>query len=223
MKLKHFIMVTVFLAAFGAIYSIHSQITPKPLRSVLVTSVMSNPQQESPYLNTWTTARAVREDGSWVMIAIRHSPNKNERDINDFKSGVLTIVEDTTQSVVRKSIPPDEYKHRLTPAVSCEGTHAGQILGLSVNYKEETYQITGNEQGDATALVKTWVVPDLGCFVLQKETIWTRNSDGILLTDTKITPISVSFQPVDEFFEIPASYTERTNEEVVNQLNRLNQ
>jgi hypothetical protein len=61
-------------------------------------------------------------------------------------------------------------------------------------------------------------VPDLGCFVLQKETIWTRNSDGVLLVDTKITPIAISFQPVDELFEIPASYTERTREEVLNLL-----
>jgi hypothetical protein len=221
MKLKHFLILIALLTVVATTYSIHSQITPKPLRSFLVTEVMSSPAKDSPYLSTWTSARAVREDGSWVRILIRTRPIQNERDIHDFKSGVYTIVEDTTKSVVRQSIPVDEYKHRLAPAVSCEGTPAGQILGLSVNYKEETSQITGNEQGDATALVKTWVVPDLGCFVLQKQTIWTRNTDGVLLADTKITPISISFQAVDEFFDIPTSYTERTKEEAWNMLNQL--
>jgi hypothetical protein len=220
MKLKHFLILIALLTVVATTYSIHSQITPKPLRSFLVTEVMSSPAKDSPYLSTWTSARAVREDGSWVRISIRTRPIQNERDIYDFKSGVYTIVEDTTKSVVRESIPVDEYKHRLAPAVSCEGTPAGQILGLSVNYKEETSQIT-YEQGDATTHVKTWVVPDLGCFVLQKQTIWTRNTDGVLLADTKITPISISFQAVDEFFDIPTSHTERTKEEAWNMLQQL--
>jgi hypothetical protein len=130
-------------------------------------------------------------------------------------------VDDTTKSVVPQTIPVDEYKHRRAPAVSCMGNASGKILGLSVNYLEETFQITGNPQGDATSLVKSWVVPDLGCFVLQKETIWTRNSDGILLVDTKITPISVSFQAVDEFFAVPSSYTVRTKDDAWNMFKQL--
>ncbi len=221
MKLKRFLILIALLTVAAATYSIHSQIKPRPLRSFLVTEVMSSPTQDSPYLSTWTSARAVREDGSWVKISIGTHPIQNERDIHDFKSGVYTIVEDTTKLVVRQNIPVDEYKHRLEPAVSCEGTPAGQILGVSVNYKEEAYPITGNEQGDATALVKTWVVPDLGCFVLQKQTIWTRNTDGVLLVDTRITPISISFQAVDEFFDIPTSYAERTKEEAWNMLQQF--
>jgi len=49
---------------------------------------------------------------------------------------------------------------------------------------------------------------------------WTRNSDGVILVDTKVTPVSISFQPVEEFFSVPTSYTERTNEEVLNLLNQ---
>lgn len=212
MLLKHFMPIAILFTAGGIIYSVRSQMTPKPLPSFLVTEVMSSPVQNSPYPRTWTTARAVREDGSWVKISIGTPPIQNERDIHDFRSGVHTIVDDTTESVVRQSIPVDEYKHRLAPANSCNGTASGKILGLSVNYIEDTFQITGNPQGDATSLVKSWVVPDLGCFVLQKETISTRNRDGVLLVDTKITPISVSFQAVDEFFAIPTSYTERTKD-----------
>lgn len=214
MKLKHFLILVALLTVVGVIYSIQSQTTPIPLRSFLVTEVLSSPKKGSPYLTTWTSARAVREDGSWVAISIGTFPLENERDVRDFKSGVYTIVDDTTKSIVRESIPPSEYKHRLASTVSCKGTPAGQILGLTVNYNEETSQVTQEGHGDVTAVVKTWLVPELGCFVLQKHTIWTRNSDGVLLTDTKITPIAISFQAVDEFFDIPTSYTERTKEEV---------
>jgi hypothetical protein len=213
MRLKHIMPLAVLFAAGGIIYSVHSQITPKPFPSFLVTEVMSSPVKDSPYLRTWTSARAVREDGSWAKISMGTPPVQNERDIYDFKSGVHTIVDDTTKSVVRESIPVDEYKHRLAPAASCKGIASEKILGMYVNYNQDTLQITGNPRGDATSLVKTWVAPDLECFALQKETIWTRNSDGVLLVDTKITPISISFQPVDEFFVIPASYTERTRDE----------
>ena len=213
MKPRRFITLFVPVTVAGIVaYSIHAQSTPKPLRSFLVTEVMSSPQKGSPYLSTWTSARAVREDGSWVTILFGtgNNPSQNERDIRDFKSGVLTIVDDKTMSIVRRSIPLEDYKHRLGTAVSCKGTPSGQILGLAVNYNEETYQVTENEQGNATALVKTWEVPELGCVVLQKQTTWTRNSDGVLLVDTKITPLSISFQAVDDFFDIPTSYTERT-------------
>jgi len=225
MKLKRFLSLVALLAVAGVVYSIHSQMAPKPLRSFVATTIMSSPQKGSPSLSTSTLAKAVRTDGSWVEIWTRNigGQDKHERDIHDFKNGMVIVVEDATQSVVRNSIPPGEYKHRLVPAVSCDGSPAGQILGVEVNYAETTQDITGNEQGDAIELEKSWAVPDLGCFVLQKETIWTRKSDGVLLVDTKITPISMSFQKVDEFFEIPTSYTERTKEEVLSRLNKLTQ
>jgi hypothetical protein len=221
MRLKQFMVVAILFTASGIVYSVRSRMTPKPFPSFLVTEVTSSPAKGSPYLTTWTSARPVREDGSWVKISIGTPPIQNERDIFDFRSGVHTIVDDTTKSVVPQTIPVDEYKHRRAPAVSCKGNASGKILGLSVNYLEETFQITGNPQGDATSLVKSWVVPDLGCFVLQKETIWTRNSDGILLVDTKITPISVSFQAVDEFFAVPGSYTVRTKDDAWNMFKQL--
>jgi len=225
MRLKHFIFgIAAPLTIGGIIYSVQSQMTPKPLRSFVVTSVMSSPQQNSPYLFTSAFTRAVRADGSWVEIWTSKNiggQDYYERDINDFESGMLTIVEEATKSIVRKSIPLSEHKHRLAAAASCEGSPAGQILNLAVNYSETTRSIVGNEKGDATEVVYRWLVPELGCFVLQKETKWIRKSDGFLLVDTKVTPISVSFQPVDEFFEVPTSYTERTKEEVLRQLSPL--
>ena len=101
----------------------------------------------------------------------------------------------------------------MTAATSCQGHPSGKILDLDVNYFEDTDQLNDNPQGAATEVVKDWLAPDLGCFVLQKHTIWTRNSDGVLLVDTKITPIAITFQSVDQYFEIPTSYTERTREQ----------
>lgn len=228
MRVFSFMVLIALLTIAGVTFVIHSQTTPRPLRSFLVTTVMSSPEQGSPYLHTSTLAQAVRSDGSWVRISTRMIGGQEQyaRDIHDFESGVWTIVDDTTRSVVQGSIRPKEYKHRLEPSVSCEGTPAGQILGVAVSYSETTQDITGNPQGDATALIKRWVAQDLGCFVLKKETRWNRKSDGVLLVDTKITPIAVSFEKVDQFFEIPASYTKRTRKEALDlltqQLNQLN-
>jgi hypothetical protein len=66
-----------------------------------------------------------------------------------------------------------------------------------------------------TAVVKRWLAPDLACFVLQKETVWTRNSGGLLLVHTTITPLFVTLEPTDRFFEIPTDYHERTPGEVL--------
>jgi hypothetical protein len=223
MKLSKFVLLIAPLVIAGIVYSVHSQTQPKQLRSFVVTSVMSSPKDGSPYLVTSTFARAVRADGSWVEIwpGIRGENYHDERDIHDYDAHVYTIVEDSTQSVVREVIPQDEYKHRLSAATTCDGSSSGKILGLNVNYFEDTYQLTGHPQGPATAVVKDWLVPDLGCFVLQKETIWTRNSDGLLLSDTKITPIAVSFQSVNQFFEIPTTYTERTKQETLELVKQL--
>lgn len=203
------------LTAAGVVYTVHSQLTPKPLRSFVVTSVMSSPRAGSPYLRTSTFTRAVRADGSWVEIRATsiNGPDSYERQIHDYEAGRYTIVEDQTKSIVRDTIPETEYRHRLTAATSCQGHPSGEILGVGVNLFEDTYQVTDNPQGAATAVVKDWLAPDLGCFVLQKHTIWTRNSDGVLLVDTKITSIAITFQSVDQYFEIPTSYTERTREE----------
>jgi hypothetical protein len=101
----------------------------------------------------------------------------------------------------------------VTAGTSCDGHASGKLLGIDVNYFEDTHQIADNPQGAATAVIKTWLAPELGCFVLQKETIWTRNSDGVLLADTKITPIEIQFQSVDQYFQLPTTYTERTKEQ----------
>jgi hypothetical protein len=217
-----FVVLVALFTAIGIAYSVRSQLTPKPFGAFMVTSVMSSPQAGSPHLRIWTISHAVRADGSWVRMNNYKIGDQefHERDIHDYQTGVFTIVEDATRSTVTESIPSSEYKHRNAPAVSCEGSPAGQILGLNVNYFESRYDITGNPQGDANALEKKWIVPSLGCFVLQKETLWTRKSDGVLLVDTKITPVSVDFRPVDEFFQIPSDYTARSSQELRDQLNQ---
>src|SRR6516225_2770031 len=208
MKLYNFVIPVAVLTITGIGYAIHSQLTPKPLKSFVVTSVMSSPRAGSPYLHTSTFTRAVRVDGSWAEIWTRSINGRDsyERKIHDYEAGRYTIVEDVTKSIVRSTIPEEEYRHRLTAATSCQGHPDGKILDIDVNYFEDTYQLTDNPQGAATAVVKDWLAPDLGCFVLQKHTIWTRNSDGIVLVDTKITPIAVTFQSVDQYFDLAPPY-----------------
>lgn len=217
MTLHNFALPTAVLAASGVVCAVHSQLTPKPLRSFVVTSVMSSPRAGSPYLHTTAFARAVRADGSWVEIWQRNISGRDsyERNIHDYETGRHTIVEDLTKSVVRETIPDTDYRHRLKAATSCDGHPSGKILDIDVNYFEDAYRLEDSPQGAATAVVKEWLAPDLGCFVLQKQTTWTRNSDGVLLVDTKITPINIAFRAVDQYFEIPtsSSYTERTKEE----------
>ncbi len=174
MKLYTFAVPIAVLTVAGVVYTTHSQLTPEPLRSFAVTSVMSSPRAGSPYLHTSTLTRAVRADGSWVESWTRNINGRDsyERMIHDYEAGTYTIVEDLTKSVVK------------------------------------------------TVVVKDWLAPDLGCFVLQKHTTWTRNSDGFLLVDTKITPIAITFQSVDQYFEMPTSYTERTREQARDLLER---
>jgi len=215
MKLYNFAVPIAVLTVAGVVSAIHSQSTPKPLRSFVVTSVMSSPRAGSPYLGTSTLTRAVRADGSWVESWTRSINGRDtyERTIHDYEAGKYTIVEDLTKSIVRETIPETEYRHRLTAATSCQGHPSEKILDIDVNYFEDIYQLNDHPQGAATAVVTDWLAPDLGCFVLQKHTVWTRNSDGVLLVDTKITPIAITFQSVDQYFEIPTSYTERTREQ----------
>jgi len=173
MKLYNFAVPIAVLTVAGVVYTIQSQLTPTLLRSFVVTSVMSSPRAGSPYLRTSTFTRAVRADGSWAEIWTRSINGRDsyERNIHDYEAGTDTIVEDQTKSIVRSTIPETEYRHRLAAASSCQGHPSGKILGLDVNYFEDTYQLNDNPQGAATAVVKDWLAPDLGCFVLQKHTI----------------------------------------------------
>jgi hypothetical protein len=110
MKLYNFAVPIVVLTVTGVAYTIHSQLTPTPLRSFVVTSVMSSPRAGSPYLHTTTITRAVRSDGSWAEIETANFNGRDysERDIHDYEAGKYTIVEDQTQSIVVETIPQDE-------------------------------------------------------------------------------------------------------------------
>jgi hypothetical protein len=223
MKLKVFVAATGLAAVAVAAYSIHSRITPKPLRSFLVTSVMTSPESGKPYLKTFTRANAVRPDGSWVLVTYLPNLSKGDayiRDIWDVTSGVHTTVDDLTQSIQTRAMTSHDIRaKRLSAATSCNGKPAGQILGFDVEYTEEKSCVK-DPSGNAECIVKRWLAPDLGCFVLRKETTWVRSSDGLLLVDTKIQPVSVTFQPVDQFFDVP-SYPKRTPGETLRELSRL--
>jgi hypothetical protein len=227
MKVKHFIALVAAVLVPLIAYTVHSQFSPQPLHSFVVHSVFSTPQAGSPYLHTVGLSHVHRGDGSYVTIWTRDIQGQqfSERDIYDFTTRTFTVVDDMTQSTTSRYISDKGMSKRLQPAAAiarCRPmdhsdatyTSGGKILGYDVTLTEEKYVIHA-EKGDANAVVKSYAAPELGCFVLQKETTWTRISDGVLLVDTKITPISVSFQSVDQFFRIPDNYVERKPSEVI--------
>jgi hypothetical protein len=181
MKPSHFVNFTTLLMAAGFASSVHAQNPPELLRSFVVTSVMSTPREGSPYLHTTTFARAVREDGSSVTIwtTMIGGREQYERDIKDYRTGVSTIVVDATKSVVRQSIPESEFKNRLAATTSCDGTPTGEILGISVNYTEIKRSITGGEQGEITAQIKSWTAPELGALFCKRRRSGPATATGL--------------------------------------------
>jgi hypothetical protein len=95
------------------------------------------------------------------------------------------------------------------------------MLDFDVEYTEEKYPLDYDTDGPVTSIVKRWLAPDLGCFELKKETIWTRDKDGTLIVDTTHQAISAKFQAVDQFFLVPTDYTERSPVEIYQEWNRL--
>jgi hypothetical protein len=229
-KVKHFIALVAAVLVPLAAYTIHSQFSPQRLESFVVHSVFSTPQAGSPYLRTVGLSHVHRGDGSYVTIWTRDIQGQqfSERDIYDYTTRTFTVVDDLTESTTSRYISDKDMSKRLQPAAaiavcrpmdqsdSSDVTYksGGKILGYDVTLSEQKY-VMHTQNGDANAVVKSYAAPELGCFVLQKETTWTRINDGALLVDTKITPISVTFQSVDQFFHIPENYLERKPSEVI--------
>lgn len=225
MRLKPFLLLVGLIALAAATYSVHSQITPKPLRSFFVLSAMFSPTEGSPYPRVWNEGFAVRADGSWVLVTFQPNIGPGDvhvRDIYDVGRGVHTTIEDLSKSTVTRKMSAHETSlKKVEAAVSCKGKAAGQMLGFDVNYAEEESEIEDLTNGPLTSKVKRWLAPDLGCFALKKETIFTRSSTQTVTVDTTHQAISVSFQPVDQFFAIPTDYTERSPGDVLRERSRL--
>jgi hypothetical protein len=185
---------------------------------------MSTPQADSPYTKTWVKGYAVRPDGSSVEIGYVNVGGRQSyvRDIYDVVKNVQTTIEELSKSIQTRAMSESESNlKRVSAAVSCGGAAAGQMFDFDVEYKEEKYSLDYDANGSVTSIVKYWLAPSLGCFALKKEAIWTRDKDGTLIVDTTHQAISVEFQSVDQFFLVPADYTERSPGEIVLELNRL--
>ena len=224
MKLKTFIYIVGSFTLAAVVYSVHSQISPKPLRPFFVQSTMSTPRAGSPYPETFMKGYAVRSDGSWVLITYgnRAGIQSHIRDIYDVVSNVHTTIEDLSKSIQTRAMSESESSvKRVSAAVSCGGKAAAQMLDFDVEYKEEKGSVDYGAEGPGTFVIKRWLAPDIGCFALKKETVSIRDKDGTVIVDTTDQAISVAFQPVDQFFLIPTDYTERTPGEVFLELSRL--
>ena len=224
MKLKALNGIVGAFTLSGVVSSVHPQISPKPLQSFFVQSTMSSPQAGRPYPYIAIQGFAVRSYGSWVLITYgdRAGIQSHIRDIYDVANNIHTTIEDLSKSIQTRAMSESESRiKRVSAAASCGGKAVGQMLDFNVEYKEEKGSVDYGTAGPVTSVIKRWLAPDIGCFALKKETIWTLDRDGTVLVDTTDQAVSVTFQPVDEFFVIPTNYTERTPGEVFLELSRL--
>ena len=224
MRLRTFSCAAGLFVLSASTFSAKSQTSPKPLQSFYVQSTMSTPQANSPYPRTWVRGYAVRTDGSLVEIEYVNVGGRQShiRDIYDVVKNVHTTIEELSKSIQTRAMSESESLHkRVSAALSCGGAAVGRILDFDVEYKEEKYSVDSDTNGSVTSVVKYWLAPRLGCFALKKETIWIRDEDGTVIVDTTHQAISVKLQSVDQFFLVPADYTERSPGETYLQLNRL--
>lgn len=224
MRLRTSICAVGFFVLLVSTFSAQSQTSPKPLPPFYVQSTMSTPQADNPYPKTWVIGYAVRPDGSSVQITFFTVAGRQShiRDIYDVVTNVHTTIDELSKSIETRAMSESESRlKRVSAAVSCGGSAAGQMLDFDVEYKEEKYAVDYDINGPVTSIVKRWLAPNLGCFELKKETTWTRDKDGTLIVDTTHQAISAKFQPVDQFFLVPTDYTERSPGEIYLERNRL--
>lgn len=99
----------------------------------------------------------------------------------------------------------------LKPYKACEGSDAGEILRQPVTYKE-VYAILRDSSGkgkDISEVQKLWRASSLGCAALRME-VTEKAADGTVVVDSIHQAISLSFESVDKYFEIPTGYAEVT-------------
>src|SRR5262245_33825982 len=170
MKLRALVYAASLFTVSGLTYSVHPQVSPKPLRSFYVQSTMSTPQAGSPYPRTYVKGFAVRSDGSWVLISYGSVAGKriHTRDIYDIGKNVHTTIEDLSKSTQTRAMSESESRLRpASPAVSCGGKAAGQMLDFEVEYTEEKGPLDYDANGSVTSTIKRWLAPEFGCFALK--------------------------------------------------------
>jgi hypothetical protein len=224
MKTKTFVAIVVLAVILLGLKVVHSQLSPQPFRPFVVTKTMSSPVAGRPLPLVQIYSLAVRDDGSFVRIAHVQNvvPGRTAyiRDIYDMQTGIWTTVDELSKSTETRHMSEHQMSTlKANPAASCGGKSAGEILGQKVEYVENTreaddgYQIT----------TKKWSATALGCITLREETIM-KTKDGTdwnLVADTNHQAISLTFQSVQQFFDVPSDYVERKPSEVLNELHRL--
>lgn len=222
MKTKTFLLIVVVIAALVGLRTVHSQLTPETFHSFVLTETMSSPRAGSPLAYVRTFSLAVRDDGSWVKITPISSVAEEvvyERSIYDMRTKIWTTVDELSKSTLTRQMTEHQISTlRAVPAASCGGKAAGTILGQNVEYVE-----TQDDSADRQITVKKWEATALGCVALRQETIMKEKRGDIwtLTVDTTLQGISLVFEPVDQFFQVPNDFTERKPSEVYQERHRL--
>lgn len=225
MKTKIFLFTLALLTIVAAFFAARSQLVPAPLPPFLLTESIASLKSGNPIRHVTTRSVAVREDGSWAEIS--YLVDIPVRAIYDTQNGVLTTIVDESKSIqTRKMSDHMVSVKKIVPATTCGGKAAGELLGQKVEYLETSSPIDDSSRPNLTIVQfeKEWKAPTLGCTLLREERIWKgseNQTDWNLMADVIHQAISISFEPVSQFFEVPTGYTERKPSAVFQQLSLL--
>lgn len=168
----------------------------------------------------FTIARS--SNGSRVReytISPRSAPNGSKgivRDIWDIPKRHYISVEPFTQSISTFLLSDDEISDLLQSAHACEGIHsllASGKLPSRTMLGHKAYQVVRRRHN---IVQSSWLAPDLNCFPLKKTEAFPNGAKNV----TTVMKI-VEGPPPDSMFTPPATYVERSPEQVESLYERL--
>jgi hypothetical protein len=238
MKLKFFLVAVGALTVFASLAVAHfrvavvpSQVAVMPLRPFVLVTTHTGPVEDNGLPWIHTEGLVVREDGSYVRLA-SITDAKGEllfsHTVVDFRNMTEVYVEPISESVSTTALPwYMDVQTRIKPEAHC-GKPAGKILDIPVEYREEDEQ-SGSPDAEGFAhqahfLTKEWAAPSLGCSALRTD--WTmfkvdgKSGNRVCEITNSLQAVWIEFRPVDGFFEVPPSYTERNPVEIDNEMAR---
>ena len=173
---------------------------------------------------------AVRADGSNVRIQYPHGDRMignvpaTWRGVFDFSTGRLTVVHPEISAVVTTKLGAIEHAVQYRPQYTCPGSAAGEILGFDVQLSQKTEDLIPSPGPDPHRMTtKAWAAPSLGCFVLREEELTERLTAGAWVMDKSVViqAVKAAYGPVDNYFEIPANYSEMATGDALALLHRM--
>jgi len=236
MKTKHLISLVFFVGLVVAMFANINRLraSTSALKPFLATETTTSSTAGEPNSTTFdTTQLAVRADGSYVRIAKPNAGQLPRRSIVDFQKGIAVNVLPEIQTVTTNKL---KHQKPFVPAVHCvtdadptqrveHGRPDGQVLGYPVDKSAFREQIPKGGYGpeEHRSLVTSWAAPSLGCFLMRRETVTEKLTNGTWVADSSVVEQVTSIVPqnVDDYFVVPTGYTEMASGDVRMKLHEM--